>query len=104
MTWKPGELITKDPNSVEPQGFDWTLYLAELGDSITISSSSWSVSGPDSVLTLSNDSIVTGSLKTSVVLTAGTEGKKYIVTNRIVTNGSPTVTDDRSFTVLIQQK
>ena len=104
MSRRPGDLIVKDPNSVEPQGIDWTDFLAELGSTVVISTSTWSVTGPDALLTLGNDSILTGSLKTKVFLTAGTLGGRYTLTNRIVTNSSPTVTEDASFKVLIQQK
>lgn len=104
MSRKPGDLITKDPGSTEPQGFDWTDYLAELGTGVTIATSAWTVSGPDSVLSTSNASIVAGSLKTQVSLVGGTVGGVYTVTNTIVTDSNPTVTDDRSFQVLIEQK
>ncbi len=104
MSRRPGQLIVKDPSSIEPQGFDWTDFLAELGAGVLISTSTWTITGPDSVLTVANDSIVTGSLKTKAFLSAGTLGARYTVTNRIVTNSIPAVTDDRSFQVLIQQR
>lgn len=105
MSRKPGSLIGKDPDAVEPYGFDWTDWLAELGSTVTITNSTWTVTGPDALLTLTFPTIVTGALKTQVTLNGGTLGRKYLVTNRIVTNTSnPTVQDDRSFTVLIEQK
>ncbi len=104
MSRRAGQLIIKDPNSIEPQGFDWTDFLAELGVGVTIATSTWTVSGPDSVLTLANDSILSGSLRTKAFLSAGTLGARYTVTNRIVTNSSPSVTEDASFKVLVQQK
>ncbi len=106
MTWTQ-TLIEKDPNSIEPQGLDWTDYLAELGASVGIDSSTWTVStitDDAAPLTLSDDSIVTGDRKTSVFLTGGTEGSRYTVTNRIITDSVPPVTDDRSFLVLIKSK
>ncbi len=60
MPRRPGDLVVKDPSSIEPQGFDWTAYLAELGAGVTISVSTWAVVPVG--LTLSNPSIVTGSL------------------------------------------
>ena len=98
-------LIEKDPSSIEPQGLDWTDYLAELGSGVTISTSTWSVStitGDAAPLTLSAPTIVTGDLKTQVTLTAGTLGFKYTLTNRIVTSSS--VQDERSFRVLVVQR
>lgn len=103
MSRLPGELILKDPSADEPQGFDWTDYLAELG-AVTITTSTWTITGPDALLTQHDKSIVAGSLKTQVYLTAGTLGTRYIVTNQIVTNSSPTVTDERSFEVLVQNR
>lgn len=102
MSRNPGDLIVKDPQSIEPQGFDWTLYLADLSDAETISTSTWSLTGPDTVLTLSSPSIVSGSLKTQVKLNAGTLGYRYVVVNHIVTSGG--TADDRSFVVLVQNR
>ncbi len=101
MSLTPGALIVKDPQSIEPMGMDWTAWLAELGDAVTISTSTWAVS-PTGSLTLSSPSIVTGSLKTQVKLSAGTLGLHYTVTNHIVTSDGSA--DDRSFFVLVQDK
>jgi hypothetical protein len=96
----PG-LIEKDPASDEPWGFDWTSYLAELGEGVTIATSTWSVTGPDSVLTIHDGAKVGGDLKTQIYLAAGTLGAKYTVTNHVVTNSSPPVVDEQSFLVQI---
>jgi hypothetical protein len=103
MSRLPGELILKDPAADEPQGFDWTDYLAELG-AVTITTSTWTITGADAVLTYHDASIVAGSLKTQAYFAAGTLGTRYTVTNTIVTNSAPTVTDERSFDVLIQNR
>lgn len=100
MSRKPGQLITKDPQSVEPQGFDWTAYLAEIDDAETIASSTWAVSG--SGLTLTSATVLAGSLKTQVTLNGGTVGSKYTVTNHIITSSG--VEDDRSFFVKVEQR
>jgi hypothetical protein len=96
--------IEKDPQSDEPQGFDWTAYLAKLGSSITIQTSTWTVTGPDAALTTHDPSIITGNLKTQVYMAGGTAKKTYLLTNRIVTNSAPPVTDERSFSVLVLDK
>lgn len=96
---RPGGLITKDPSSIEPQGFDWTLYLAELGADTIVTSTY--VATPTG-LTLSGASIVTGALKTRITLAGGIVGQRYVVTNHIVTSSG--VEDDRSFVVLVQGK
>ena len=97
-------LKVKDPQATIPEGFDWTAYLAALGSAVTISTSTWAYTGADTALTLANDSIVTGSLKTQVFLSAGTVGLTYVVTNHVTTSSSPTVTDERSFELLIEQQ
>ena len=113
MIRRPGDLIQKDPSSIEPQGFDWTDWLLELASTVTISTSTWSVStiaGDAAPVTLSGDAIVTGpaesgsraSSATQVTLTAGTAGYRYTVTNRIIT--STNVQDERSFRVLGVQR
>jgi len=107
MSRSPDDLIVKDPDADEPQGFDWTLYLAELGAAVEIASSSWLITGPDSALTFHGASTIdVGPLtvKTQAYLAGGTMNGRYRVTNRIVTNSSPAVTDDRSFWVLVQDR
>ena len=101
---KPGSLIIKDPASDEPYGFDWTNWLAEFGPSVVIQTSTITISGPDTVLTKHDESIVVGGLKTQAYYAAGTAGKKYTVTNRVVTNSSPQVTDERSVQFLISNR
>lgn len=97
---QPGALVLKDPSSIEPRGFDWTDYLAGLGDTIT--TSTWAISGPDTSLQVDSDSIVTGSLKTQAILSGGTVGKRYTVTNAIVTSDG--TEDERSFFVKVEQR
>lgn len=104
MSRKPGDLIAKDPSSDEPQGFDWTAYLAELGAGVTIVTSTWTVTGSDASLSTHDPSIVTGSLKTQVYLSGGTPGALYVVANKIVTNSATPVTDERSFNVQVDQR
>lgn len=104
MSRKPGDLITKDPNADEPQGFDWTAWLLELGVTAAIVTSTWTITGPDAVLTTHDPSILAGSLKTQAYFAAGTVGVHYTITNKIVTNTVPPVTDERSFFYLVQAR
>jgi hypothetical protein len=101
-TIRPSGLIAKDPNSSVVYQFDWTDYLTNLGR--TINTSTFMVTGSDAVLTTDNPSVITGDLKTQVRLLAGTAGVEYTLTNRIVTTGSPAVTDDRSILVFVQDQ
>jgi hypothetical protein len=102
----PGNLVVKDPASEnDPYGMDWTAYLASLGESVEMSTSSWAVSGgPDEIGTLlvADDEILVGGQITQVYLTGGTPGGRYTVTNTITANTVPVVTDERSFYVLVQ--
>lgn len=100
MKWFDGLTFTKDPDSNEPRGLDWTRYLAAIGANETITTSTWVASA--GTLTLNTPSIVTGSKKTQVRYAAGTAGETYIVTNRIVTSSG--VIDDRSFNVRVKSK
>ena len=96
-----GGLALKDPSAANwPRGIDWTDYLAEIGASETISSSTWTIS--PSGLTEASSSIVTGSKKTQIRLSSGTAGVRYTVTNTITTSSG--VVDERSFYVLVQDR
>lgn len=101
---KPGDLVSKDPASDEPHGFDWSAWLEELGAGTVIVTSIWTVTGPDAVLTTHDPTMLAENTKTQVYLAAGTAGKRYEVTNRIQTNSAPPVTDERSFKVLVQNR
>ncbi len=103
QTISPGDLITKDPSAIKVYQFDWTNYLTDLGAE-TISSSSFTITGPDAVLTKDNEGVIVGNLKTQLRLSGGTLGATYIVANKIVTNASPANTDERSFTVLLEDR
>jgi len=104
MSRRPGDQIVKDPASDEPEGFDWTTYLGELGVGIIVNTSTWAIAGPDSALTKHDESILSGSLKTQLYLAGGTAGATYTVTNHIVTNSAPPVVDERSFQVLVENR
>jgi hypothetical protein len=101
MKWRDGLTFTKDPDSNEPRGLDWTLYLEAIDDDETIVSSSWSVD-PTGELTLNSASIVTGGKKTQVRYADGDAGETYTVTNRITTSSG--VIDDRSFLVRVRER
>lgn len=71
----------KDPQSVLDYAVDWSEWLAT-GDTIT--SSSWTVSGPDSGLVIDTDTNDDNSA--TVWLSGGTLSKTYSVVNTIVTD------------------
>lgn len=101
-TLQPGDLITKDPQARKVYQFDWTGYLTDLDEEID--ASTMTITGPDGQLTIDSTSVVTGNLKTQVRLLGGTLGKRYRLTNHITTDGTPVNEDDRSVTILIQQR
>lgn len=96
VTYDGGEVV-KDPDANRLYTVDWT---NDIG-SASISTSTWTVTGPDTSLAYDNASIVSGSKMAAARLTGGTAGKTYTVTNRIVTNSTPAETEDASFTVVI---
>lgn len=104
MSQRDNILKRKDPDSDEPFGWDWEDYLLELGVGVVIATSDWTITGPDVLLTQHDDTVNAGNLSTKVFLAAGTPGRVYTVTNRIITNSSPPVTDERSFDVLVQDR
>ena len=101
-----GGLVTKDPNSVEVFTFDWDQ--EELAASVEITTSDFFITCPNEAvplnLTSDNETILTGNRRTSLRLSGGTAGKRYTVTNRIVTNETPSQTKDASFTVKIESR
>lgn len=103
MSRKPGDLVEKDPESIEPYGFDWTNWLAEIADSETVASSTWSVTPTTTpALSIPTSSIVTGSLKTQAKFSGGKPGVYYTVTNDIVTSSG--FKDDRSFRFFVKDR
>ena len=105
MSLNPGDTITKASTSIEPYGMDWTAYLAGLIDGTgtdTIATSTWTITCTSEVspaLTITNASIVTGSLKTQMKLNGGTVGLSYTVKNSIITTAGDK--DDRIIYVFI---
>ena len=107
ITIENGDQITKDPSDVKVYLVDWDTDNLAVG--ATITTSSWTITaiGPsqtDTALTKDSESIVTGSRKTQVRLSAGTLGQTYEIANKIVTNEAPTQTKERSFRVRVEQQ
>jgi len=98
VTVYDGGTVTKDPDASRVYTMDWTADIGAAG----ISTSTWIIAPADAGLTADNASIVSGLKMTSVRLIGGTLGRSYTVTNRIVTNASPTETEDATVTVLIR--
>ena len=100
--------VIKDPEAVLNYGHDWANGGANDGSasdtgwlqSATISTSTWSVSGPDALLVVDSDSNDTTT--TSVVLSGGTVPYTYLVTNHIITGAAHE--DDRTITVIMQER
>lgn len=101
MSVIPGDTLQKDPSAELVYVWDWTDWLvaASINTYVIVMPTS-----PDSVLTMDNDAIVTGSKKVTMRLKAGTLGKSYKVTCRILTNEATPQTDDRSVIINIRQR
>lgn len=86
--------MNKDPDAVLDYGHDWSGWLID-GDTIT--TSVWIV--PDGI-TKDSDSHDTTS--TTIWLSGGELGKRYILVNRVTTTGGRT--DDRSMQIDIKDR
>lgn len=114
VTVREGTPVVKDPADIKVYVFDWDTLNLAAGVAISTSTftityvTSYDAAGnplPNTIpLTKDQESILAGSRKTQVRLSAGTLGLKYRIDNRIVTNESPSQTKDRSFSVLVQNK
>jgi hypothetical protein len=71
--------ITKDPNDKRLTGFDWDDDSLLTNRATTITTSTWTV--PSGLTAVSNSNTTT---KTVVLLTGGTAGTDYTVTNHVV--------------------
>lgn len=103
MTYAGREVLDikrKDPDAELPFTIDWSAWLPS---GQTISTSAWTADTGITIMSGANDPSKTGTAAT-VWLSGGTAGADYVVTNRIVTNGSPPLKDDRSFVVRVIQR
>ena len=98
-----GATVQKDPEAELLYVWPWGDSEA-LADGVEIADSEFLVSATDgdaAPLEADSASVTEDGQSTQVRLTGGTIGAIYTVTNRIVTNGSPAETDDRSIKVKI---
>ena len=106
LTVHDGAMIVKDPSDVSVYVFDWDA--DHLASGVTIGTSTWTITpltpAGDTGLTKDQPSILAGSRKTQIRLSAGTLGALYQLDNTIVTSESPAQTKERSITVLVQNK
>ena len=84
----------KDPDAVLDYGFDWSPWLA---DGVTISASTWTVPAG---ITKDSDSNTTTT--TTIVLSGGTAGVSYVLTNHVVASDGQE--DDRSMQVDVRER
>jgi hypothetical protein len=103
MSLPPGSLLTQDLDDDLLYVMDWEPFL---NGEYTIATSTWTVTeaGGATDLTLSDASIQDGNLKTQVLATGGTVGKKYRLHNEVTLSGSPTQTVERSFYLRVAQR
>lgn len=106
ITVNDGDLIIKDVSDVSVLVFDWDA--EHLATSVTITTSTWTITAldpsSDTALTKDQDSIVSGSRKTQIRLTAGTLGALYKLENTIVTNESPAQTKNRKVLIRVEDR
>jgi hypothetical protein len=97
-----GTYIEKDPQGTLDYTIDWSSWINS-GDSIT--ASTWAIetiSGDASPMTTSSNSFNAGSSTTTIWLSAGTAGNKYIITNTITTNNG--ITEERYFRIFVKDR
>ena len=102
-----GALVTKDPSDIKTYTFDWDA--ENLAAAVTITTSAWTItalspSSTDVILTKDQPSILAGSRKTQIRLSAGTIGQLYEVANAITTSETPSQVKERSFRILVQNR
>lgn len=91
------QTFTHDPDAKLDYSIDWTKWLAT-GDAVQTSSWTVSPTGPS----LTGNSVDAGGKITTIWFDGGEVGKRYVLTNSIVTtNGRE---DDRSITVKIANR
>lgn len=73
----------KDPDDVLDYQVDWSVWLAESSPVDTINTSTWT----ELTGNITIDSESEGPTNTTVWLSGGTSGQKYVLTNRIATIG-----------------
>jgi hypothetical protein len=99
-----GGLLKLDPDADEAFEVDWNAQ--HLPQGVGLTSSTWVVAGVRGAASLDDHDPAAGRV-TRVFLngiTGITEGQKYRITNRIVTDTTPPETKDASFTVLIERE
>lgn len=87
-TIRRGGTVAKDPNSKEVFRVNWDREHLEPG--VLITDSTWEITGPDAALTFDSPAIIDGGRNTRLRLLGGTLAAIYTVTNKIVTNETPT--------------
>jgi hypothetical protein len=94
------KVFSKDPASKLDYLLDWSDWLPS-GD--TISSSSWAIDvAPDASLAVAGSPAPSNTTTTTTVwLTGGTLGQRYILRNRVVTAGGRT--EDKSVAIDVQE-
>lgn len=97
--------IDKDPNAVLDYVWDWSAWLAVVGDSIAshlVIVSTLNEEGVATTLTLDQHSHTAGTV--TAWLSGGTAGEKVKVTCRITTSNTIPRIDDRSVYIKLKEK
>ena len=101
MSIVPGSTVIQDPNAELAYEWNWSDWL--VGEAV-IDESEFIVSeiaGDATPLVADDESVLEGDTSTRVLLSGGTVGKTYTVTNRVTTDEVPPQIDDRSIKVKI---
>lgn len=101
MVIDPVETYTKDPKASLAYGHQWKGWIASSRDpNATVSSSTWTVTGPDAEVTVVDQGFTTS--ETWVQVAGGTEWSDYELEN--VVTFSTGETDTRTIRIQVRQR
>jgi len=105
ITVSDGKTITKDPSDISVYVFDWDA--EHLAAAVTISTSTWTLTGisgdvTTTPMTKDQPSILAGTRKTQIRLSAGAIGSRWRLDNAIVTSESPSQQKERSIYIKVE--
>lgn len=106
-TIQEGGLVRMDPSDKRVFQFNWD-DTTVLASGVEITTSTWTITAIRqsgvTALTKDNESIVSGNRKTQLRLlaTTATEGDKYVISNKVVTNETPSQEIEKGFSITVQ--
>ena len=98
-----GGLLIKDPNATAVYVADWDRVGLPAGVSL-VDGGILTVRPEDASLVVGAPRLLSGNRKTQFSVSGGRKGRRYRITHRVTTDGSPAEVPERSFYLLIQEQ